>query len=97
MVDGIYDLILKTPLGVKKGVLTFVTEGETLKGLIQVKEKSNTLQNGKIDGNHFYFESQLDTPVGKLDFVAEGEVENNTLKGKCVAKKGTLTMTGTKR
>lgn len=92
-----YDLILKTPMGAKKGELIFEIDGDQLNGKIIVKGEENPFSNGTIRDNNFSFSGVLKSSVGKMEYEATGQVDGDTLRGEAKAKKGTIQLTGKRK
>lgn len=97
MVDGTYSILLKTPMGAKKGEMTLVINGSELYGNIIVKGKENPFSDGRVDGDSFSFNGELMSSVGKLVYECDGSVSGNELSAIAKAKKGTLKITGTRK
>lgn len=97
MVEGIYELILKTPMGAKKGELVLKVDGGSLNGSIIVKGKENPFEGGTVDGDSFTFSGELNSSVGKMAYDTHGIVDGDTLTGEAKAKKGTLKLNGKRK
>lgn len=80
MVEGKYIGSVKTPMGVKKGVITLKVNGNTLSGTIEALGKVNFFNNGIVNGNKFSFNGILQIMFGKFEYKADGVVEGDTLK-----------------
>lgn len=95
MIDGKYAVVLKTPLGAKKGKLILKSEEDKLTGTMLALGSKEEIQNGKVSDNHFSFEGSFKTALGKLDYQAEGSYKNNSLLGVAKTKKGNFALKGT--
>lgn len=66
MVDGKYQVILKTPMGAKRGELTLKSEDGILTGSMIALGKDNAIMPGTVNDDEFQFSGELRTAVGKL-------------------------------
>lgn len=97
MVDGTYEVSLKSPMGLKKGELKLHSEGGVLSGGMTVMGKENPIGPGTAEGDNFSFSGELKTAVGKLAYMCEGRVEGNAISGVAKTKKGDLPLTGKRK
>lgn len=97
MVDGTYSVVLKTPMGAKKGDLVLKTEGNMLTGSMIVMGKENPIVAGTVNGDSFTFTGELKTAVGKVPFECSGSVTGDEITGTAKTKKGNLAMTGKRK
>ena len=82
MVSGTYEIMMKTPMGVKKGQMIMNEDGEKLSGAFVIKGKDNPFTDGTVTGDHFSF---------------GGDVTGDEVTAKAVAKKGALTISGKRK
>ena len=97
MISGTYAITMKTPMGVKKGEMLLVEENGALSGKLTVKDKINPFEGGSVDGDSFHFSGTLQSAMGKMDYECTGKVNGDALEASAVAKRGTLTITGTRK
>ena len=97
MVSGTYESMMKTPMGVKKGLMILHADGEKLSGTFVIKGKENPFSDGAVSGNHFNFGGELMSSVGKMVYTCEGDVAGDEVTAKAVAKRGTLTISGKRK
>lgn len=97
MVDGTYQVMLKTPMGVKKGELTLQDENGILTGFMTVMGKENPITPGTTDGIAFHFTGEMKTAVGKLAYDCSGSVNGEELTGTVKTKKGNLALSGKRK
>lgn len=64
MIDGTYSVMLKTPMGVKKGEIIFSAEGSSLTGKLIVMGNENQFETGSVDGDRFTFTVEIKTSMG---------------------------------
>ena len=96
MIDGKYNIIMKTPMGLKKGNVTLNAEGNSISGSLEILGKINTFENGTTDGKQCTFSGNLQTAMGKIAYVVEGTVEGDTLTAISKTKKGDMQITGSR-
>lgn len=94
MVSGTYEIMMKTPMGVKKGQMIMNEDGEKLSGAFVIKGKDNPFTDGTVTGDHFSFGGELMSPVGKMVYTCEGDVTGDEVTAKAVAKKALLRSAG---
>lgn len=94
MVSGTYNVMLKTPMGVKKGQLILSADGEVLTGSLVALGSENPIENGIANGDNFTFSGELKTAMGKTAFDCNGTVDGDAITGSVKTKKGTLALTG---
>lgn len=94
MIDGKYDIIMKTPMGAKKGTAILHVNGNSVSGCLDVLGNSNTFENGTVNRDSCTFSGELKTAMGKIAYVVEGNVDGDTLTGTSKTKKGDFKITG---
>lgn len=97
MIDGIYNVMLKTPMGVKKGELIFQEDGSSLTGKLVVMGNDNHFETCSADGNNFTFTGEIKTAVGKVAYECTGKVEGDNIEGTAKTKKGNLSLSGKRK
>lgn len=48
-----YNITMQTPMGVEKGTITFVVDGDVLSGSLNIVGEKNDFSNGKLNENKF--------------------------------------------
>lgn len=97
MIDGSYQVMLKTPMGVKKGELILQSAEGVLSGKMIVMGKENPIGPGTTDGSAFRFSGEIKTAVGKLAYECTGNVSGDALSGVAKTKKGDLALSGKRK
>lgn len=97
MVDGTYQVMLKTPMGIKKGELVLRSADGILSGEMIVMGKENPIGPGTTDGSAFRFSGEIKTAVGKLAYDCTGSVAEDVLTGVAKTKKGDLALSGKRK
>jgi len=83
-IDGKWNIVVKSPMGEQKSVLTFKQEGNTLTGSGEAQGNSQAIQDGKIDGNNVSWKVSITTPFPMtLEF--GGTLAGDALSGKVKA------------
>ena len=59
MIDGIYNVTVKSPIGVNRGSLKLETEGETVKASLSLIGMGNLHSTGKVDGDTFTMQGNM--------------------------------------
>jgi len=97
MIDGIYTVKAKTPLGRKEGMLVAVTSGSTCLAELTVGKRSKRLE-GTVQNDVVTFEGsiKLPSPIGQTNFLITGTVEGDELKALCTTKKFKFDIAGTR-
>jgi hypothetical protein len=94
MLDGKYEIIMKTPMGTKKGTVILRVDGDTIRGRLDIMGNSIMLENGTVNGNSFTFRGELKIPMGKVAFLVEGSIDGDRLTAITKTKKGNMSITG---
>ena len=97
MIDGQYDIVMKTPVGPKNGVLSIATENGWASGTLNILGSINVFTQGKIKDNWCSFSGEIKTAMDKVAYEAEGVFENGQLTAVAKTNKGDLSIAGIKR
>lgn len=82
-INGKWNMVIKTPMGDQKPVLTMRQEGNALIGGFEGEHGPMELVDGKIEGNKLTWTGKMKKPVPmSLVFEAEMDAAGN-LSGKC--------------
>jgi hypothetical protein len=95
MIDGTYAIVMQTPMGLKKGRAILHQHGNRVSGRLALLDKSNTFENGTVNGNQYVFSGELKTAIGKVAYTVEGSIEGDGLNAVAKTVKGNLVITGT--
>lgn len=96
MIDGTYDVRLKTPMGIKQGRLDLRDEGGALVGAMHVMGSTTRIGSGSTEGDNFGFAGEIKTAVGRLAYECQGTVNGNSIEGVVSTHKGTFPLSGTR-
>jgi hypothetical protein len=96
-IDGDWDVVVKSPMGEQKSVLTLHADGTTLTGSDKGTGASNEVKDGKISGDVLTWSVDVTTPM-KMKIEIEVTVDGDKFAGTAKAGMfGKFPMTGTKR
>jgi len=98
MVNGNWEVIIKTPFGKMEIIITLVANGSELTGKINNKQNKDVpIQDGKIDGNEISFSASIKTPLGATDIKVVATVDGDSMDGQMETKFGTINVTATRK
>ena len=81
--DGDWDLVVTTPLGERRGVLSLRTEGNRLYGSQMSDGNSTEIFDGVVDGTALSWKLSITDPV-PLTFKFSGSIDGDQLSGTVV-------------
>lgn len=77
--DGMYQIKIKTPMGMMDGKITLKTNNSNIEGIIEMMGMKHSLNNGKVKGNQCYFKGNLQNNAMSIQYEIMGELNNNIL------------------
>jgi hypothetical protein len=95
MVEGKWNITLKTPVGDKSGVLDLRAEGTTLTGSLSDGEHYAAITDGKVDGNKLSWSAKITQPM-RLSIKFTATVEADRISGAAKHLLGKATFSGTR-
>jgi len=95
MVQGKWNITLKTPMGDKSGVLDLSADGTTLTGSLSDGEHHAEISDGKITGNRLSWSAKITKPM-KMKFKFTATVDEDRISGDARHLLGKATFTGTR-
>ena len=95
MVDGKWNVTIKTPAGDQSGVLELQTEGTTLTGSMSGPDHFAELSDGKVNGNQLSWSAKITKPM-RLSLKFTATVEADRISGAAKHVLGKATFTGTR-
>jgi hypothetical protein len=95
MVQGKWNVTIKTPKGDKSGVLDLKAEGTTLTGSLSDGSQHVDISDGKIEGNTLYWSAKVTSPMS-MKFKFTATVDADRISGVAKHLLGTATFTGTR-
>ena len=95
MVEGKWNITLKTPVGDKSGVLDLRAEGSTLTGSLSDGEHRAAITDGKVDGNELSWSAKITQPM-RMSIKFTATVDADHISGAAKHLLGRATFTGTR-
>jgi len=95
MVQGKWNITIKTPMGDKSGVLDLKIEGTTLTGSLSDAEHFAAISDGKVEGNKLSWSAKITKPT-RMSFKFTATVEADRISGAAKHLLGKATFTGTR-
>jgi hypothetical protein len=95
MVQGKWNITIKTPVGDKSGVLELKTEGARLTGSLSDAEHFAEISDGTVEGNRLSWSAQITKPM-RLSLKFTATVEADRISGAAKYMLGKATFTGTR-
>jgi hypothetical protein len=95
MVQGRWQISIKTPMGDKSGVLELSVSGDTLTGSLSDGEHHVAISDGKVSGNELRWSAKITKPM-RMSFKFTAIVEENRISGTARHMLGTAAFTGTR-
>jgi hypothetical protein len=95
MVQGKWNITIKTPMGDKTGVLELGVDGTTLTGSLSGADHSALISDGKVNGNKLSWSAKITKPM-RMTFKFTATVEENRISGAARHMLGTAVFTGTR-
>jgi hypothetical protein len=95
MVEGKWNITIKTPMGDKPGVLELKTEGTVLTGSLSDGEHHAAISDGKVQGNKLKWTAKITTPM-RMSFKFTATVEADRISGAAKHLLGKATFTGSR-
>ena len=95
MVDGKWNVTIKTPAGDKSGVLELKTEGTILTGSMSGPDHFAQINEGKVNGNQLSWSAKITKPM-RLSLKFTATVEADRMSGAAKHLLGKATFTGTR-
>ncbi len=84
-IDGIYDIVIETPMGNQSAKLTLKTDGGTLSGLVESQMGALEFSGGTVSGEDVTWEMKINSPMGEMDLEYKGKVTGDDIAGEVKA------------
>ncbi len=95
MVQGKWNIMLKTPMGERSGVLELKIDGAALTGSLSDAEHYAAISDGRVDGNKLSWSAKVNKPI-KMNIKFTATVEADRISGAAKHFLGNATFTGTR-
>lgn len=93
MVQGKWNITIKTPMGDKSGVLELKTDGATLTGSLSDADHHAEISDGRVEGNKLSWSAKITKPM-RMNFKFTAVVEADRISGAAKYLLGKATFTG---
>ena len=95
MVQGRWNITIKTPMGDKSGVLDLKIEGSVLTGSMSDADHYAAISDGKVQGNQLSWSAKMTKPM-RMSLKFTATVEADRISGAAKHLLGKATFTGTR-
>jgi hypothetical protein len=95
MVQGRWNITIKTPMGDKSGVLDLKTDGSALTGSMSDADHYAAISDGKVQGNQLSWSAKITKPM-RMSLKFTATVEADRISGAAKHLLGKATFTGTR-
>lgn len=96
MVEGKFNITLKTPRGNEKGILVMIQQGTSIMGYLNYKGANYKFSGGKAEGYNFEFTGEFKWMFMRVPYRAKGQVLRDKLTGVVHTKFGDFPVEGLK-
>ena len=94
--DGIYEIIINTPMGKMQGKLYLSANGENIDGTLEIMGMKNKLTGGKVKQNQCYFKGNFKNNALNLQYEIMGQLNGNILNIYAKTNMGEFKLQGNK-
>ena len=94
--DGLYEIIIQSPMGNIKALVKLVTNGKLLSGYVDVMGKRNDFDNGIVNGNNLSLNGKISAGMVNIQYTINGNVQGNNLNIFAQTNMGNFNLHGTK-
>ena len=95
MVQGKWNITIKTPVGDRSGVLELKTEGTRLTGSLSDAEHFAAISDGTVEGNQLSWSAKITKPM-RMSLKFTATIEADRISGAAKHLLGKATFTGTR-
>ncbi|HME41025.1 MAG TPA: hypothetical protein VKG63_18875 [Steroidobacteraceae bacterium] len=95
MIQGKWNITIKTPQGDRSGVLDLQTDGTSLTGSLSAADHFAAISDGKVTGNNLSWSAKITKPM-RMSFKFTATVEEDRISGAAKHLLGSATFTGTR-
>jgi hypothetical protein len=95
VVQGKWNITIKTPMGDKSGVLDLTVSGKTLTGSLSDADHHVAISDGRVEGNKLSWKAKITKPM-RLSFKFSAIVEQDRISGDARHLLGSATFSGTR-
>ena len=87
-VDGIYTMIVPSPMGKQTVIVTLVSNGADVSGTINMFKKVTPFTGGTCDGNNVHVKTVIKSAIGRFAFEVNAVCDGVHLEGKATTPFG---------
>jgi hypothetical protein len=84
-VDGTYKIEIDTPMGKQEAKLTLKSAGAKLSGTMESSFGTISFSEGAVKGNEVSWNTEINSPMGKMALTYKGKVTGNDISGEVAA------------
>jgi hypothetical protein len=95
MVQGKWNITIKTPMGDRPGVLELKVAGNSLTGSLSDAEHHVPISEGHVEGNRLSWKAKITKPM-RLSFKFTATVDEDRISGEARHMLGNATFSGTR-
>ena len=95
MIQGKWNITIKTPMGDRSGVLELKVDGKTLTGSLSDAEHHVLISDGSVVGNQLKWKAKISKPIS-MSFKFTATVDQDRISGDARALLGSATFSGTR-
>jgi hypothetical protein len=95
MIEGKWNITIKTPMGDRSGILELKVDGKTLTGSLSDAEHHVPISDGSVEGNKLKWKAKITKPMN-LSFKFTATVEQDRISGDARHMLGSATFSGTR-
>jgi hypothetical protein len=95
MVQGKWNITIKTPMGDKSGVLELKVDGKSLTGSLCDAEHHVAISDGRVEGNQLSWKAKITKPM-RMSFKFTAIVDQDRISGDARHLLGSATFSGTR-
>jgi hypothetical protein len=95
VIQGKWNITIKTPMGDRSGVLELKVDGKTLSGSLSDGEHHVQITDGHVEGNHLKWKAKITKPMS-MSFKFTATVDQDRISGDARAMLGSATFSGTR-
>jgi hypothetical protein len=95
VIQGKWNITIKTPMGDRSGVLELKVDGKTLTGSLSDGEHHVAISDGLVDGNRLKWKAKITKPMS-MSFKFSATVDEDRISGDARALLGSATFSGTR-
>ena len=94
MFNGKYSASINTPMGAINGMITLMSNNNSVQGIIEMMGMKNTFNGSKIKDDAAKFSGNFNTPLGNIEYNATCTVMGDTLELIANTNKGNFKIQG---